>query len=941
LCRLPHTGLLVLDDCHEISPDAPLHGLIVDCVRDIPRGATLVLIGRGEPPAVYTRLIANHTLGVLTPQDLLLTREETRAIASRISTDERLSEALHAGCEGWAAAVAVTLERLARQRADSACLGAEIRKACFNYFAGEVFDRAPPEERRILVATALLPHVSAQLAEEVSGTSQAHAILNKLADRQAFVSRKAGTPTIYEYAPLFREFLQSRSEDTFAPLEFNGVADRAAAILERCGELDTSAALRVQTQDWDSLQRLICTHGMALLAQGHTKTVRKWVAAVPAEIAAKSPWLSYWSGAALLEESPVAARALLTKAWTYFESRAETVGEMLAAAAMLETYQCEWSSYEPARLWIDRLRACLTTDAVFPSPEAELRALASWLFALTYVHPASDQLATCIARMRKLLHSDLEVNQWLFAARTLLIALCCKGNVESARELAGRMRSTLAQRNCAATVRASALHAMAYRLWFEGEFREAYLALQEAASATLSNGRSSTDPVHHLVRQLLAFADRDPQRITSSIHALRQAINPTDHLGMSILSLTLSQQAFLRGEASSALSHLGAAVTQADSACAFPMQRICRLALAAELAAQGSGAEAVRVLQQAKTWFECDAPERSRDYELVAAYVASERGDRGACLRLLTRAFSGVPFSSPVFALLPSAMGKLCMEALDCGIAGDSVRSAIERYRLRAPASADSRWPWRFKVSAMGRFRLLKGEAPIRLSRRTQRKPLELLQALIAFGGSDVGAGVLTDALWPDSEGDAGYHSLESALYRLRQLLGSPGAVTMTGGKLSLDRQQFWVDVWALEDELQRPSADVLRPAERLVRLRSLYTGHFLEHETEKPWALERRQILREKFVRAIRDIARTYESQRLWNEAANAYHSGIEVDSLAEDLHRGLIVCHRELGDHAAALQAYRRCSELLIRVLGVQPNAKTLAIYQSVRHHAVGHAG
>jgi hypothetical protein len=35
---------------------------------------------------------------------------------------------------------------------------------------------------------------------------------------------------------------------------------------------------------------------------------------------------------------------------------------------------------------------------------------------------------------------------------------------------------------------------------------------------------------------------------------------------------------------------------------------------------------------------------------------------------------------------------------------------------------------------------------------------------VIAFGATEVPARALIDALWPDSEGDAGYHALESAL---------------------------------------------------------------------------------------------------------------------------------------------------------------------------------
>src|ERR1700752_4173715 len=124
----------------------------------------------------------------------------------------------------------------------------------------------------------------------------------------------------------------------------------------------------------------------------------------------------------------------------------------------------------------------------------------------------------------------------------------------------------------------------------------------------------------------------------------------------------------------------------------------------------------------------------------------------------------------------------------------------------------------RFRVHVLGRFRLLTGDTPVTISPRL-RKPQELLQALIAFGGTEVGAGALIDALWPDSEGDAAYHALESTLYRLRQLLGEPDAVRMGGSKVSLDRDRFWVDMWEFERELQHRHDDAANPAEFIGRI--------------------------------------------------------------------------------------------------------------------------
>jgi LuxR family maltose regulon positive regulatory protein len=241
----------------------------------------------------------------------------------------------------------------------------------------------------------------------------------------------------------------------------------------------------------------------------------------------------------------------------------------------------------------------------------------------------------------------------------------------------------------------------------------------------------------------------------------------------------------------------------------------------------------------------------------------------------------------------------------------------------------------RFRIHVLGRFRLLSGDTPVTIPARL-RKPLELLRVLIAFGGTEVSAGVLIDALWPDSEGDAAYHALESTLYRLRRLLGARDAVRMEGGKVSLDRDRLWVDMWEFEEELQRRSDPDADGVERIGRLRRLYQGHFLQHEAEKPWILKARHELRDRLLRAIRDAARECEHARRWEDAANLYRSGIELDSFNEGLYRGLMLCHQELGDHSEALQAYRRCRELLTRFLGIPPNAKTQALYHSVRERA-----
>ena len=82
--------------------------------------------------------------------------------------------------------------------------------------------------------------------------------------------------------------------------------------MEQSADLEASVALRAQSKDWAALLRLISRHGTRVLAEGHEKALRRWVAIFPAQLAADVPWITYWSGAATIAASPVAARLLLS-----------------------------------------------------------------------------------------------------------------------------------------------------------------------------------------------------------------------------------------------------------------------------------------------------------------------------------------------------------------------------------------------------------------------------------------------------------------------------------------------------------------------------------------------------------------------------------------------------------------------------------------------------
>ena len=208
---------------------------------------------------------------------------------------------------------------------------------------------------------------------------------------------------------------------------------------------------------------------------------------------------------------------------------------------------------------------------------------------------------------------------------------------------------------------------------------------------------------------------------------------------------------------------------------------------------------------------------------------------------------------------------------------------------------------------------------------KAQKKPLELLKALIAHGAKRVDAPMLTSLLWPDAEGDVAKTSFDSTLYRLRKLVDVEGAIALSEGKLSLDPATVWVDALALEALLDAEPV-------RVERALALARGDFLADEAALPWAVRTRDRLKSRLIRAVLAEAEQREARGDYAGARPLYEAALERDNLAEAVYRRLMVCQRELGDAAGAMLTYRRCRELLSIVLGRAPAAETEAIRQTL---------
>jgi DNA-binding SARP family transcriptional activator len=219
-------------------------------------------------------------------------------------------------------------------------------------------------------------------------------------------------------------------------------------------------------------------------------------------------------------------------------------------------------------------------------------------------------------------------------------------------------------------------------------------------------------------------------------------------------------------------------------------------------------------------------------------------------------------------------------------------------------------WPWPLRIYTLGDFAVVRDDERLAFSGKAKRRPLDLLKALIAFGGRGVAVDRLKDALWPEADGDMAQQSFDTTLHRLRRLLAVDGALVLAEGRLTLSPLVCWVDVSALQDILAKAGEALKGPSvepgeiERLQeKALALYRGGFLEHLSDQPWALSARNTLSLALVRFLHDVGCWWERRDHRETAAECFRLGLDIGAPSETLELSLRAGLRRATDTGEAV--------------------------------------
>lgn len=933
--------LLVFDNYQDLPEQSPLHGLLADGLRVLPDSVRVLVLSRSQPSSVLAPLLVAGQLALLDGGMLALTLAETRRLAQRYRFKTLTANAvatLHSRTHGWVGGAVLILEQAAREQEAVPDFDRPVAQTLFDYFVAEVLTRIPIAQQKLLQETALFSEVSVANATTLTGSSEADRTLQELVRKQYFTFRLRGSGTVYRHHPLFREFLLAQLQQR-PPVELAALRQKAAALVEAQGDVEDAAQLLRQASAWTELAGLAIRHAPVLVSKGRLATLEGWLRTLPDAAIEREPWLLYWLGVCRMPFDTDEARTQFETAFAEFRERKDGRGLFLSWSGAVESIMFGFRDFHVADTWIDVLGGLLHEYPEFPDPATGARVACAMLIALALRQPHHPRIAEWCERVHALFCASADARFRAFAGVYLSIYYTWMGEFTRAAFVIEQLRPLAWDEGATPLARVTAKVSEAMVLLRLAEHEACAAAIAEGLELAAHLGVRSWLSQLHSQAVAHALSQGDTAAAARSLHAMHSVLDASRYIDLCMAHQHAAGIALLRRDALAAAQESERALALAHQAGTPFHVALSHIGLVYARRAQGKPSDAMAHLAEAARIAQAM---HSRLLEFMCLLLRALLAlDAGAPMEADVALRAGLSLGREQgyvnsYWWLAEAMEAVCARALAAGIETEYTVGLIRRRGLMPPpGSAPETWPYRVRLYTLGRFELVIDDVPFRFEGRAQKKTLELLKALVAFGGCNVVESKLCDVLWPGAEADAARANLKVTLHRLRQILGHD-VLALNESRFTLDTRYVWTDALVFDGLTARlPEVDSLSADEltaRAEQVLGLYRGPFLAGD-EQGFVLAERERLRGRMLRVIAALAGRFQRGGAHAEALTWYERGIEVEPLGELFHRGVMQVCLALHRPAEGLAAYERARRLFATHLQVVPSAETETLASALR--------
>ncbi len=951
--------LLVMDDFHAVSEDR----LIIEAVNQLlltsPANLRVIITSRLFPGLDVLKLTMEDQFLLINKGQLRFTREEIGQLLALRGKDPAMAERVEHRSEGWAALVTLSLRVLDKDPNVAFVKGTGPLNALFGTLIEETLRNLDKELRSFLENCSILEvgidvGAAGALLDKANGEKLAAAYFSRLEKQGLVESHKSltggnaeGSKTIFRLHSLLKEHLEAGLEQERmvwlhrrAANYYQGRGDwlpafehflkatdqaQAAALLE--GVVSENFKTNNVTEIAQCIERLdesvLSNHPHLLLVAGMTKHMAgRFDKAISYFFAANRLWGAYPALDRLVAEETenlALPQTEPTLGLNVLVNKAETISRI----ALI------WTGTGKLPQAMTTLQGIVQFLSGLKGGQDDTR----WLHTLAQARRTlgvcylqDGQINECIEQCSKALNAFISLGDEYNAAgcrHNLGVAWRKLGNqAQAEREFLNALEYW---KRVGSVQLPNTLNSLAVGLINEGRYKEAIPLFTEAQTKAKEG---NYEKLSHFLLSGLGDAYtglRDWKRALSYYGQAGAEADKQNHLQM----LTYAQLGIARvyrrsGDSSQTWKALLKALSYAESS----NRDAERAAVAVEL-----GAYQVMMSQLEQAPGQLDGAltlaRKVRDLEIEAAayfwtaYMQLRQNRQRQAQESMRRALALAQELGYNSFLVEEANELPEMSAFFRGHSSDQTVAFF------AKGGEEIMPPPPIQLLAFGKGQILFDGSEVRM---TSKKARELIFFLLEEK-APVSGERISETLWPDADlaGGGLGSGFYSTITHARKALGGADTVRAAGGSYSLN-VRYRYDVDEFDQKLNRAE----RQFDPLVRIDLLnsalefYTEDFLTG-ADMDWVQMRREVLRQKWLRALRLLGEAYTAANRREEALDTWFKAMNAEPFDEQPLRAYTILLSESKSKTIAVNFLRRKIDALHND-GIQPEDTTMQLLEQL---------
>lgn len=972
----------ILDGLDRLSPDAASLKFLRLLIRDLPDGTNLILLSRRLPTFDLQGLKLKQKACIITNDDLAFTLQEVKTYCKmirKLSLRTEQIKRIHRFTEGWIGGLVLLSENLeklndvSREKYLSEDIPKQFKKEIFQYIGEEVFSNQPDFFQDFLIRSSIIDVLEPGFLDELLRINNANEILERMAEANLFVSSiyNERNVSLFRYHLLFRDFLNTKLNVELGGKGRQALSIRAGTIYEERGELEFAVRHYLDGKNFKAAANVMQYAGMDLLKLGRISDLNYWLQSLPENMVEDNPWLLFYRCMTRRFKGVQENLRKLPIALERFKEQNDMQGVLLCSAGILEAIIAAGLKWKYLKKALEKAEALLDAEHIDTYPYEKALLFSQY----GYGHTLRGNIPQGILALQKCFLLSSSLKDPMLQADCLshcIVAFTMMGDYLSAAEYSKKLEKAAGE--CPLPELKTLYFVVNSMLCsFKGEAEEAKKLIEMALEQVENNGLVYYYPVTLMYKVFYcAFSE-----IYSEMDSVgNQLVQLASSMGNPVLEASttffLGLNAYREGNYKKAkklieCAHQICSPKMTNTQMQWYASKLVRNLLSLELKDE-SGTE--RDLEEALGFYTRINNQRfMAEIHLTMALLKWQKNEKDESLGHLTEGFGLAEEVQHDHFLIMNQKDrtKACILAIELG----SDRSFHYAERLLVTKFA----PWSetelkrlmlsknksirrkaidimiairresvpsLKMITLGRFRVLKGDIPVKRKEWQGEQPKALLKSIITHGLRGVSPELIMEDIWPESE--TGEKRFKVLLHRLRKSLEPDMEQTVGSCYVHLKKNRLYLDEDLCVIDAQRfrtiveqgvkkqESGDSKAALVLFKEAMDIYKGDFLPEDLYSLPIEQKREKLRRMYLDVLIRMARIYEDRGTMSRAISLYRKVVQTDALMEKAYQRMMMLYFERGERNEAIRVYEDCKKALSEILDSEPDRVTTSIYNKI---------